>query len=191
MEVVSGPHYWWTKPVSMDKPAARSRGLLIWQSDTCTSPSINLIKRNFPQSNVTWPNKSNIVTVTFFGNLYEEKEFHSCTRRSVGPPNRPTDSSSQFCPKISVRHRQRTLTHWVPVMKMYTCDSQSSRPRLQRTFPRETAAVLVSESDSFQFTVGDYVIMLFIVRNVTSSLSRMFSGSGSQSLHMITASKWL
>ena len=52
--------------------------LFIWrgcvQSDDCTGPSLNLINRNVPQSNVTEPNKSNVVTVTVFGNLYEEKD---------------------------------------------------------------------------------------------------------------------
>lgn len=40
-------------------------------------------------------------------------------------------------------------------------------------------------------TDGDYVIMQFNAKNVTWSLSRMFDGSGSQSLHFITASIWL
>ena len=44
------------------------------QSDDRTGPSLNLINRNVPQSNVTEPNKSNVVTVTVFGNLYEEKD---------------------------------------------------------------------------------------------------------------------
>ena len=52
--------------------------LFIWrgcvQSDDCTGPSLNLINRNVPQSNVTEPNKSNVVTVPVFGNLYEEKD---------------------------------------------------------------------------------------------------------------------
>ena len=47
--------------------------LEVVQSDNCTGPSLNLIKRNFPQSNVTWPNKGNVVTVTVFDNLYEKK----------------------------------------------------------------------------------------------------------------------
>ena len=31
------------------------------------------MKRDDPQSNVTGPNNTNVVTVTIFGNLYEEK----------------------------------------------------------------------------------------------------------------------
>ena len=42
--------------------------------DNYTGPSRNKIKRNVPQRNVTWPNKSNVMTVTVFGNLYEEKD---------------------------------------------------------------------------------------------------------------------
>ena len=55
-------------------------------------------------------------------------------------------------------------------------------PRKQHPSPR------VKESDTIQFTDGDYVIMKFRARNVTLSLSRMFGGSGSQSLHIITTS---
>ena len=60
----------------MDKPAARIEGVSIGQSDnyTLTHYSRNLIKRNVPQSNVTWSNKSNVVTVIVFGNLYEAKK---------------------------------------------------------------------------------------------------------------------
>ena len=54
--------YWWN-----------GGGVSAWQSDNCTGPSLNSIKRNVPQSNITWPIKSNIVTATVFGNLYEEK----------------------------------------------------------------------------------------------------------------------
>ena len=57
LEVVSGPYYWRTKPVWTDKPVAWSGGVSIIQTDNCTDPSLNLIKRNFPQINVTGPNK--------------------------------------------------------------------------------------------------------------------------------------
>ena len=30
LEVVSGPHYWWTAPVWTDKPEARSGGVSVW-----------------------------------------------------------------------------------------------------------------------------------------------------------------
>ena len=79
--------------------------------------------------------------------------------RSVCPPvslpDCPTDSSSHFCPKNSVDHRQKTLTHRVFVMKI----NQPSRPRLWWTFPQISASVLTSESDSIQFTDDDHVIM--------------------------------
>ena len=38
-----------------------------------TYPSLNELKRNVRQSNVTGPNNSNVVTGSVFGNLYEEK----------------------------------------------------------------------------------------------------------------------
>ena len=72
LEVVSEVQYWWTEPVWLEKPAARIKGALIRWSDNCTGPSLNKIKRNFPQ-NFRWPNKCNEVTVTVFANLYEEK----------------------------------------------------------------------------------------------------------------------
>ena len=53
-------------------------GMLIVQSDNW----LNLIKRNFPQSNVARPNKSKVVTVTVFGNFYEEKKYRLSTHQS-------------------------------------------------------------------------------------------------------------
>ena len=44
-------------------------GVSIVQSDNCTGPSLNLIQRHVPQSSVTGPNDSNVVTGTVFGNL--------------------------------------------------------------------------------------------------------------------------
>ena len=82
-----------------------------------------------------------------------------CSRRSIHPPvcppDHPTDSLSHFCPKNSVCHGQKTLTHRWFVMKI----SQPCRLR-QWTFPWKTASVPTSESDSFQFTDGDYVTVI-------------------------------
>ena len=50
-----------------------SGGVLIGQFDNYTGPFNSLNKENVPQSNVTRPDKSNVVTVTVFGNLYEEQ----------------------------------------------------------------------------------------------------------------------
>ena len=36
LEIVSGPSYWRTEPVWMDKPAVQSGGVSIVQSDNCT-----------------------------------------------------------------------------------------------------------------------------------------------------------
>ena len=84
------------------------------------------------------PNKSYVVTVTVFSNLYEEKKYHSCTWRSVHPPVCPTNSSSHFCLKNSVCHRQKTLTHRV-----------SSRPRLQTSdFRKQPLSPQVSQTAS-------------------------------------------
>ena len=50
-------------------------GRVCWSDSliTATGPSLNLIKRNVPQSNVTGPNNNNVVTVTVIGNLYKER----------------------------------------------------------------------------------------------------------------------
>ena len=55
--------------------------------------------------------KNNVVTVTVVANLYEEKKFRSCRQSSVCPPTCPTNSSSHFCLKNSVCHRQKPLTY--------------------------------------------------------------------------------
>ena len=84
------------------EPVARSWGVSIVQSDNYTGPSLHLIKRNFPQSNVAWPKKRCVVTVTVLVSLYEGKKYHSCTQRNVHPPVCSTNSSSHCCPKNSV-----------------------------------------------------------------------------------------
>ena len=67
------------------------KGVTVGQSDNCTGPSLTYIKINVPQSNITWPNKSNIVTVTVFGNLYEEENAADrCGEASVLPPVIPS-----------------------------------------------------------------------------------------------------
>ena len=91
------------------------------------------IERNVPQSNVTGPNKRNVVTVTIFGNLHEENKYHRYTWWSDCPPVCPPDSSSYFCPKNSICHRQKTLTHQVFVMKINHCYGQPSRLRHELT----------------------------------------------------------
>ena len=59
--------------------------------NNCTGPPLNLVKRNFPQSNVTWLNKSNIVTVIVFGNLYRKENTTAvCGEASDLPPILPT-----------------------------------------------------------------------------------------------------
>ena len=90
------------------------------------------------------------------------------TQSSFCPLAHPTNSSSHFCPKNSICHWQKTLTHQVFVMKINHHDSQPSGLRLQLTFPRKTASV-----PAVQFTDGDHVIM-FSAKNLTLSLSRMF-----------------
>ena len=74
----------------------------------------------FQQSNVTWPNKSYIVTVTVFGNLCEEKSTAVIRGEvSVLPPVRAT-------PCHSVCHGQKTFTQQVFVLKNNHRDSQPS-----------------------------------------------------------------
>ena len=43
-------------------------------SDNLTVPPLKKIQGNVPQSNVTGPNNSNVVSVHVSGNLYEEKK---------------------------------------------------------------------------------------------------------------------
>ena len=62
-------------------------GVSIRWSDYYTGPSLNKTKRNVPQSNITLPNKSNVVTVTV--NLYEEKK-NICGEAPVLLPVLPT-----------------------------------------------------------------------------------------------------
>ena len=105
--------------------------MLMWQSDNCTGH-----RRNVPQSNITWPNKRNVVIVTVFGNLYEENN----KRESVLPHVLPTlrHISGQ---KTASDNSNKTLTHQVFVMKINHCDRQPSRLRIQWTFPQKTASV--------------------------------------------------
>ena len=65
-------------------------------------------------------------------------------------------------------------------------DFRELSPRKQPQPP----SLSMTESDSNQFIDSDYAIMYFSENNVTLSLSR-FGGSGSPSLHIVTASIWL
>ena len=92
-----------------------------------------LIKRNLPQSNVTGPNKSYVVTVTVFGNLYEEKKYHSYVEKrpfSCLSYQQSLKLFGTFLPEKPY-HRQKTLTHRVFVMKTNHCNAQPSGLRLQ------------------------------------------------------------
>ena len=129
---------------------------------------------NFPQSNVTEPNNSNVVAVTVSGNLYEEKNTTDIRREASVLPTLRHISAWK-----SASVTGKTLTYRVFMMNLSHSDHQLSGPRLQWTFLQKTASIPTSESDSFHF------------KNLTSSLSRMFGGSGSQSHHIITESIWL
>ena len=108
-----------------------------------TGPSLNLIQRNVPQSNLTWPNKSNTVTVTIFGSLYKKKNAADIgIRPPVYSPTCPTDSSSHFCPK---KQHLSLATHRVFIMKINHCHGQPSGPRRQWTFPQKVASIPMSE----------------------------------------------
>ena len=96
----SAPYYWWTKTASTDKPVAWSGRCVDPTSVNYTGPSLNLIQRNVPQSNVTWSNNSNVVTVTVtVWQLVWGKKYSRYMWRSVRPPACPTDSSLHFCPE--------------------------------------------------------------------------------------------
>ena len=72
-EVVSGLCYWWAEPVWMDKLAAWSRGL--WSDTWLTAQVLHptWYREISHKVTLTWPNKSNVVIVTLFGNSYVEK----------------------------------------------------------------------------------------------------------------------
>ena len=106
-----GGYYWRTEPVWTYKPALRIWGRVDRTVVNYAGPSLNLIQRNIPQSNVTWPNKSNVATVTILALM--TKKYRRYTWRHVCPPTRPTDSLSHFCPKNGFCQRQKTLTHCV------------------------------------------------------------------------------
>ena len=128
------------------------KGVTVGQSDNCTGPSLTYIKINVPQSNITWPNKSNIVTVTVFGNLYEEKKYYSCTWRSLCPPA----NSEKPWKTASVTGKSFNSSS--------VCDENKSlRPSVLPTgtsvnFPPENSLHPASEGVR-QFTDGDYAIM--------------------------------
>ena len=73
------------------------------------------------------------------------------TWRSVCPPVCSTYSSSHFCPKNSVRHRQKTLTHKCLSPSLLCCcsncchgDHQPSR-LMKWTFPQKTVSLSASD----------------------------------------------
>ena len=98
-----------------------------------TGSSLNLIQRNVPQSNVTGPNKSNVVTVTFLINLYEEK--NSADIRGEGSVLLPV------LPALPLPEKQRLSP--AKSFNSSICDENKSPswPRLQRTFSQKTAFV--------------------------------------------------
>ena len=122
---------------------------------------------------VTWPNKSNVVTLSLATSMRKKNTTAVCREPfvllSVLPLVLPT-----------LRHISARKTPSVTGKKNFNCPSVPSGPRLQWTFPQKTASLPVS----------DRVRQLPVQKNVTSSLSRMFGGSGSQSLHILTASIW-
>ena len=82
---------------------------------------------------------SYVVTVTVFGNLWGKK-YRRYSWESICPPARHI--SAQKTVSVTV---EKTLTHWVFVMKINHCDSQPSWPRLQWTLPPENSLRLLSE----------------------------------------------
>ena len=75
-QVVKEAQHGQTVSVWMDKPAARRALVWIWwcsQSDNYTGPSLNKIKRNVPQSKVTGPNNSNMLTCSVWPFIWGTK----------------------------------------------------------------------------------------------------------------------
>lgn len=69
----TGTQYWGSGPVWMVKAVVQSGVVSVWWCGNYICPSLNKIKRKVPQSNVTGPNISNVVTGSVFFNLYKEK----------------------------------------------------------------------------------------------------------------------
>ena len=65
----------WLSCASRGSIRGAEQGRVSWcsQSDTLTNRSLNNLKRNDPQSNISGPNNSSVVTGSVFGSLYEEK----------------------------------------------------------------------------------------------------------------------
>ena len=100
--------------------------------------SFTLIQRNFPQSNLTWPNKSNVVTV--FDSFYEGKNTTAVRgEASVLPPVLPTLCHTS-ARKIASVTGKNFNSQSVCVEKKNGHDGQPSRLRLQWTFPRKTSS---------------------------------------------------
>ena len=108
-------------------------GMSIRRSVNYTGPSLNLIQRNVPQNNVTGSNKSNIVTVTVFGNLYEENKDHRYTGTLF--------SARKIVSAIGQKLKLTECLWW----KNNLHDGQPSWPRLQWTFPQTAASIPASD----------------------------------------------
>ena len=147
LEVVSGPYYWQIEPVWMDKPAAQSRGVSVVQTDNW----LNLIKTHVPESNVTWPNNSNVVSVTVFGNLYEKNTTDISGEASVLQPVLPTIHHISAWKTVPVTGKKLQLTEclWWKLMTAMVSPSDQSfselSPRKQLPSPRvsQTASAII------------------------------------------------
>ena len=101
--------YWQTEPVWMDEQAAHMEGVSIGWPVNCTRPSLNLIKRNVPQSTVTEPSEGNVITVTVFGN----KDKNTAAVRgkaSVLPPVLQTPCHITARKTVSVTSKKLKIT---------------------------------------------------------------------------------
>ena len=113
LEVVLEAQHWWTEPVWMDKPLAQSRGVSAWQ---CSQWTVNKIQRNVPQSNVICPNQTS-VTVTVFGNLYEQT--NTTVIRGDTSPVLPTPRHISAWKAASVLGKKLEVTKclcWIEVL---------------------------------------------------------------------------
>ena len=111
------------------------------------------------------------------------KKYYSYMWRSVCHPAChlacPPDSWSRFCRKKCLSPSKNIYFSLFHCCCSYCCQGEG-QPSPQ--WQSQTGPL---------FTDADYVIMSLWEKNVTSTLSRMFGRSGSQSLHFTAASIWL
>ena len=123
----------------MDEQAVRMEGVSIGWSVNCTGPSLNLIKRNVPQSNITEANKGKVVNV--FGN--EEK-------KSAAVPGEASVLLPVLPAPLTFLLEKLRLSPAKNFNSLCVCDEKKSPRRSallteSSAFPQKTASVLTRD----------------------------------------------